>query len=177
MAIDLPPPPPPPPPPHTPKTAPEKETLSAFLDHYRAIMVRKVAGLSMEDATRSFVPSGTSILSMIRHLWWVEAGWFREIFAGEDIQDPHPWTPQDPDPEFRIQPGETVASIVAEYEAEIERCRAVVARSSLDDLAAKPGERGPYSLRWIMVHMIEETARHAGHADITRELIDGAVGD
>ncbi len=166
--------------PDPPPAADERATLEAFLDYYRGVIVRKVSGLSFEDATRSTVPSGTNLLSMVRHLGWVEAGWFREIFAGEDVGDPGP--PEAPDAEdadFRVLPGETVESIVAFYREEIERARAIVAAApSLDELSKRSTRRrGQVSLRWILVHMIEETARHAGHADIIREQIDGATGD
>src|SRR5438128_197646 len=167
-------------PPDPPPAADERATLEAFLDYYRGVIVRKVSGLSFEDATRSTVPSGTNLLSMVRHLGWVETGWFREIFAGEDVGDPGP--PEAPDTEdadFRVMPGETVESIVAFYREEIERARAIVAAApSLDELSKRSTRRrGQVSLRWILVHMIEETARHAGHADIIREQIDGATGD
>jgi hypothetical protein len=88
-----------------------------------------------------------------------------------------PWAKDEPDPDidFRISATDTIESISALYQQEISRSREIVAGASLDDLG-KNEERGPRSLRWIMVHMIEETARHAGHADILRELTDGAIG-
>ncbi len=94
---------------------------------------------------------------MAKHLAFVERGWFQADFAGEDVS--WPWAEGVPETDFVIEPIDTVKSILQLYQDEIAKSRAIVARSSLDDLAQKAG---PHSLRWILVHMIEETARHAG---------------
>lgn len=154
--------------------APERELLDAFLDYHRATLLQKVAGVSDADLRRRFVPSQTTLLGMVKHLAYVERSWFQIRFAGEDL--PVPWTEQDPDADFRIEPDETTAAILAFYRAEVARSRAITAAASLDDRAKRPSRDREYTLRWIMLHMIEETARHNGHADILRELIDGVTG-
>ena len=148
--------------------------LSAFLDRYRETTLWKLDGLSTEQASRRLVPSATTLLGVVKHLAYVEMGWFRGNFAGEDPPYPWPESETDPDPDFRIEPDDTVESVSALYQEQIARSRAIVAAASLDDVS-KDKDR-PRSLRWIMMHMIEETARHAGHADILRELTDGAIG-
>src|SRR6266540_3589940 len=93
----------------------------------------------------------------------------------EAILPPVPWSDEDPDADFRLEPGETVGQVIAEYDQECARSRAVAAERSLDDTGTH-WRLGQVSLRWIYVHMIEETARHAGHADILREQTDGSTG-
>jgi uncharacterized damage-inducible protein DinB len=156
---------------------PERETLEGFLDYYRAVIVRKVAGLSLEEAARPLVPSGTSLLGVVKHLGYVERGWFQSGIGGMTFDVP--WTDEDPDADFRIEPGETVEGIVAWYREQCERSRQLVAAAPhLDVLDVRIREGRPRrSLRWILAHMVEETARHAGHMDIIREQIDGATGD
>lgn len=158
-------------------TADERATLEAFLDLYRGTIKRKVRGVSEEDAVRRLVPSATTLAGIVKHLRWVELGWFQRVLAGRPPEDlpPVPWTDQDPDADFRLEPGETLARVIAEYDQECARSRAVAAEHSLDDTGTHR-RLGQVSLRWIYVHMIEETARHAGHADILREQIDGTTG-
>jgi uncharacterized damage-inducible protein DinB len=153
----------------------EMTMLSAFLDRYRETMLWKLEGLSTEQASAHLVPSVTTLLGMVKHLAYVERSWFQMYFAGGPVN--FPWAKDEPDQDidFRISPTDTIESISALYQQEIARSREIVAGASLEDLS-KNQERGPRSLRWIMVHMIEETARHAGHADILRELTDGAIG-
>ncbi len=118
-----------------------------------------------------------SALGILKHLGWVERGWFREIFAGEDIEAID--TDGDHSAEFAIDDAETVESVIAFYRVEVEEARRVASEApSLDALSARQTNFGEHvSLRWIMVHMLEETARHAGHLDLIREEIDGQVGD
>jgi uncharacterized damage-inducible protein DinB len=155
----------------------ESETLGGFLDWYRAVVERKVDGLSLEDATRVMTPTGMSALGILKHLGWVERGWFRETFAGEDVEAID--LDGDNSAEFAISSDDTVESVIAFYRAEVEEARRVVRESrSLDAISARETNyREHVSLRWIMVHMLEETARHAGHLDLMREEIDGQVGD
>lgn len=157
-----------------PYAAPEREMLAAYLDLHRATLECKIEGLSEDDAKRPMTPTGTNLLGMVKHLAYVERWWFQDVFAGRDCV--YPWTDDDPDADFRIEPGETIESIFALYDAECEESRRIVEGASLDDIAARKKEQG-YSLRRIVVHMIEETARHNGHADIIRELLDGKTGD
>ena len=154
-----------------PRTGDEKAMLSAFLDRYRETMIWKLQGLSKEQASRRLVPSDTTLLGVVKHLAYVERYWFHD-FKGDPIS--FPWNEGEPEREFVIEREDNVESITALYEGEIARSREIVEQSSLDDLS-KPAKE-PLSLRWIMIHMIEETARHAGHADILRELTDGAIG-
>lgn len=138
----------------------------------------KVDGVSDEDLRRPMVPSGTTLLGMVKHLAYVERSWFQNIFLNQEVS--FPWTKEDPDADFRIEPDETTEQILQLYKAECEKSRAIVADASLDDLSQRPpspGKRDPFSLRWILTHMIEETARHNGHADILREQIDGSTGE
>jgi uncharacterized damage-inducible protein DinB len=155
----------------------ESETLVGFLDWYRAVVERKVDDLTIEEARRTRTPSGMSPLGIVKHLGWVERGWFREIFAGEDAETID-WE-GDNSAEFAIGADDTVDSILAFYRTEADFSRQVVAESpSLDALSAKPTQyREHVSLRWILIHMLEETARHAGHLDLMREAIDGKTGD
>ncbi|POM26027.1 DinB superfamily protein [Actinomadura rubteroloni] len=148
----------------------EKTTLLAFLDYLREAVAAKLDGLSEEEARTPGVASGTNLLGLVRHLTGAELNWFVWGYAGEDI------TPASLS--FTPDAGDTIESVRAAYREATARCNAIAA--ACDDLAA-PGVRarrskpGP-SLRWILVHMIEETARHAGHADILRERLDGATG-
>jgi uncharacterized damage-inducible protein DinB len=152
----------------------EREMLVGFLDLYRSVVERKAGGLSLEDATRTMTPSGLSILGVVAHLATVEYGWFIETFIGEPID-----ATLDDHGAFRLLPDDTVESVLAEYLDICERARAIVAAApSLDVLGAvEDPNRGLISLRWILVHMIEETARHAGHLDVMREQLDGRTGD
>jgi uncharacterized damage-inducible protein DinB len=154
--------------------ADDRTLLVGFLDWYRTVVEHKVQGLSIDDARRVMTPTGLSPLGIVAHLAAVEIGWFAETFAGEPI-DPV-W---DDHGSFRLREDDSVDSILAEYREAVTRSTSVVeAASSLDDLSAQRDEyRGHVSLRWILVHMIEETARHAGHLDVMREAIDGRTGD
>lgn len=155
-------------------TGSERELLINFLDLYRETILLKVSGLSEEQLRRRLVPSATTLLGIVKHLGYVERSWFRMRLNGEDL--PVPWTEQDPDADFRVEPDETAESVVAFYREQIEHARAIVAKAQLDD-RVKGKAKQPYTLRWILIHMIEETARHAGHADILREQTDGATGE
>lgn len=162
--------------PDPPTTAPEKPTLEAMLDYHRGTLLCKVDGVGDDDLRRAGTPSGLTLLGLVKHLAYVERWWFRKVFAGEDV--PFPWTEEDPDVEWRVEPGDTTRDILELYRGEVARCREIAAASSLDDLARGSDSRGSeYSLRWVMLHMIGETARHNGHADLLREMIDGATGE
>ncbi|MDQ6848091.1 MAG: DinB family protein [Candidatus Dormibacteraeota bacterium] len=163
-----------PPLPDPPTAADEKDTLVAFLDWYRDNLLRKVEGLDREALTRRLVPSATTLLGIVKHLAYVERGWFQNTFLGQTLYRP-PRTAAD-DAEFRIEDDETVDSIIGFYQEEVARSREIVAGAALDDHARRQ-DRRDYTLRWIMVHMIEETARHVGHADILREQTDGGAGE
>ena len=155
----------------------ERETLDGFLDWYRAVVERKVDDLSLDDAKRVTTPTGMSALGVVKHLGWAERGWFRETFAGEHVEAIA--SDGDNSAEFAIGTDDTVESVIAFYRAEVEHSKRVCNdAASLDELSAvETSNREQVSLRWIMVHMLEETARHAGHLDLMRENIDGQVGD
>jgi uncharacterized damage-inducible protein DinB len=161
-----------------PASAPEPEMLSAWLDYHRTTLLRKIDGVSDADLRRPMVPSGTSLLGLVKHLAWVEIWWFQITFAGHVVEEP--WTEDDPDADFRIEPSETTREIVDFYLAQCATNRSIVAEAdSLDAPALKAIRAGSFTatLRWILNHMIEETARHNGHADILREMIDGVTGE
>ena len=151
----------------------EKDVLTGFLDYYRGLVVEIGAGLPRDRLVRSTVPSGTTLLGLVKHLTLVEDSWFSHRFGGESPR--FPWDESDPNSDFRIEENEDAAGIIAAYNAECERSRQAIAGASLDDTARHPDYKG-YTLRWIIVHMIEEAARHCGHADIIREQLDGRTG-
>ena len=154
----------------------EKEVLSGFLDFLRGTIVCKLNGLSEEQARRPHYPSGLTLLGIIKHLSDVERSWFREVFLGEDLG--HLWDADDAGKYWRIEAIDTTADIVASYDAEVARAREIVAETDLDTLAAAPGPgMEGLQLHWIVIHMVEETARHCGHADLIRESIDGQTGE
>ena len=139
-----------------------------FLDYLRESVILKVDGLDEEAARRSSVPTGTSLLGLIKHLSTVEALWFQFAFAGWDITVPAE----------EVDPSDTVTAAVAAYRSTIRTSSDIVDQcDDLDRLCARAlTTPEPLSLRWLLVHMLEETARHAGHADILREQIDGQTG-
>ena len=117
--------------------------------------------------------SDTTLLGIVKHLAWVERWWFSDFIGG--ASPGYPWSDDDPDADFRIEPAETVESVVGLYATAVAESNAVIeAAGSLDVTGEVRG--GERSLRWVMVHMIEETARHVGQADILREQIDEATG-
>ncbi len=156
--------------PPLPPAANERDTLLAFLDWYRTALLRKMEGLDREALTRRLVPSDTTLLGLVKHMAYVERRWFRLAFMGEEGLQ------RSPGGNFKIEEHETPEEIFASYRVEVERARAIVAGAHLDDRARAQDPR-VRTLRWILVHMIEETARHCGHADILRELIDGRTGE
>jgi hypothetical protein len=153
----------------TPYTvADEKQTLKDFIDYLRESIIIKASGLSDEDARRKLVPSDTTLLWLVQHMVVVEMSWFQHVFAGLDVDLPKDGS----------EVGDTVESAVTSYRDAIARSNEIIdACDDLDQRAARAGRAPePISMRWILVHMVEETARHAGHADILREQIDGETG-
>jgi uncharacterized damage-inducible protein DinB len=159
-----------------PYEAGERAMLDAWLDYHRATLAMKCDGLNdAQLRERSAPPSTLSLLGLVRHMADVERGWFRRVLAGEDAP-PIFWSDDDPDGDFDNVDTADVAEGFATWRSECERARqAAAAAPSLEVTGLRQGE--PVSLRWILVHMIEEYARHNGHADLLRERIDGAVGD
>jgi hypothetical protein len=149
-------------------TGDERAMLLALLQYQRESVARKVEGLSEEEARRSPVPTGTSLLWLVKHLAYAEAIWVLTRFAGQEVE---PELARD-----TVGPGDTVAAAVARYRDTWQRVDAVVTASDLDAIGAGAFEGPAPDLRWILAHLLQETARHAGHADILRELIDGQTG-
>ncbi|MEU0449020.1 DinB family protein [Streptomyces tendae] len=144
----------------------EAETLRGFLDYLRTSIAGKVEGAPEPQVRTAAVPSGSNLLGLLNHLTHVE----RALFLGEEVRS---WPAT-----FRAAPEDGVAEVVARYRAAVERANRVL--DACADLSeplprARPGRPAP-SVRWALTHMIEETGRHAGHADILRELIDGTTG-
>jgi uncharacterized damage-inducible protein DinB len=156
---------------------PQREMLCGFLEWYHAVVAHKLDGLTDAQAGARGTASGLSLLGVVKHLTLVERDWFRGKFAGEEVVLPD--VGDDASSTFAVEPGDSVAAVLASYREENDHTRRVVdATASLDQLSARPSDfRGHFSLRWALVHVIEETARHAGHLDVMREAIDGATGD
>jgi uncharacterized damage-inducible protein DinB len=151
----------------------ERTTLEAHLDANRDTVVRKVSGLAWEQATTRLGNTPTSVAGILKHLINVERWWFRHNLEGEE-DVPFDWTDNDLDLEFELGPRDSLESLVGEFERACDESRVIAARYQLTDRAARPWADGRHpTLRWIYVHMIEELARHNGHLDIYRELLDG----
>lgn len=152
----------------------EKQSLHASLDRHRDAVLWKLDGLDDEQLRRPMTPSGSTMLGLVKHVAAVEYYWFCDTFARD--HEPLPFRDDDPDADLRVDPDESTADILAFYARARSACDAVIA--SLDvEATGTAGSGQQVSLRWVLIHMIEETARHAGHLDIIRELIDGATGD
>jgi uncharacterized damage-inducible protein DinB len=157
-----------------PFTGAEKESLHVSLDRHRDAVLWKVEGLSDSDLRRVMTPSGTSLLGLVKHLAAVEYSWFVQTFGRET--EPLPFDDNDENADLRVEPNETTAGILAFYSRARVAADQVINEVALEDTGtAWFGDA--VSMRWVLIHMIEETARHAGHMDIMRELIDGATGD
>ncbi|MFB8038186.1 DinB family protein [Streptomyces sp. NPDC056004] len=163
-----------------PAHADERAMLEAWLDFHRATLALKCSGLK-DDQLRlaSAAPSSMTLLGLVQHLTEVERNWFQRVFAS---QDPPPVFGQSNGDGFALRPDRGLAEVMAAWQAEVARGRELIADASLDDSgrlseqeAGHVGDQG-VSLRWILVHMIEEYARHNGHADLIRERIDGDTG-
>ena len=144
----------------------ERTVLTTLLAYQRASLLRKVDGVDDALATTSPVPSGTSLLWLVNHVADAEATWVLRRFAGQDDGHDAAFGPHEP----------TLAGACARYRSTCAATDLVIAQSSFDELC-RAADRDPVpDLRWVVGHLLEETARHAGHADILRELLDGATG-
>lgn len=145
----------------------ELETVLALLQYQRNSLVRKVSGLDRAGLRMSPVGSGTTLLWLIKHMARAEITWMQSRFAGRAVEIP----------DDSVQPGDTLDQAVAFYRSTWSESEAIAHESSsLRELCRNPESRPEVNLRWVLMHLLEETARHAGHADILREMIDGQTG-
>ncbi|BCL16208.1 DinB family protein [Micromonospora sagamiensis] len=157
-----------------PYVADERTMLEGWLDYHRQTLLLKCAGLTAEQLrTPSVEPSGLTLLGLVRHMAEVEAFWFRENAAGETVDYPY-FTEATPDADLDVTDADAEADL-AVFHRQVELARAAVVGRSLDQVFTDRGRER--NLRWVYVHMIEEYARHNGHADLIRERIDGVTGD
>ena len=157
-----------------PRNGDERSTLLAFLVWQRATLARKCEGLEPDQLRiRSAEPSSLSLLGLVRHMADVERGWFRSTLAGEDLQERYS-SEDDRDGEFDNVDTADVDEAFAAWREECARADEIISRRALDATGHQRTGR-EVSMRWILIHMIEEYSRHNGHADLLRERIDGAT--
>jgi len=161
--------------PRPPESGDERTLLEAFLDFHRATLLWKCAGLTDEQLrTRAVPTSGLTLLGIVRHITEVERGWFFDHLPYD--ASPVYFTEDRPNDDFDALDSVPVADVFARYDAELARIRAEIAAVPLDhEYTDRRGHT--FSLRWVYLHMIEEYARHNGHADLIREAIDGVTGE
>jgi len=155
--------------------AAERETLEWFLDYHRRALDGKLHGLSEEDARRRLVPSLTTLLGLVSHAAAVERNWFQHYLGGTPRQE-ITGNARGDDPSWEVGADKTIGDVIAEHESACAASRQIAAGFALDQ-SVPHDQVGQVSLRWIFMNVISEYARHAGHADIIREQIDGATGD
>jgi hypothetical protein len=156
-----------------------KARLLAYLDYYRSVVVAKLTGLSGDDLRASRLPSGWSPLELLKHLVFMERRWMVWGFAGEQLTV-HPWGDEHPHGRWHVDDDETLDDLVASLEEVAGRTRAIAEAADLDDRGSFGGRfsEGPApTLEWILFHVLQEYARHAGHLDVARELVDGSIGE
>ncbi|WP_280716413.1 DinB family protein [Kitasatospora sp. MAP5-34] len=160
-----------------PIAADETTMLTAWLDFHRATLALKCEGLTDEQLrTRAVAPSALSLLGLVRHMAEVEQAWFVSRLAGEDAAAIY-WSEADEDADFNGVDTAEVAEAFSTWQAQIALARKAAEGLPLETVAKKPARGKEVTLRWILVHMIEEYARHNGHADLLRETIDGVTGE
>jgi len=151
----------------------ERTTILGFLQRQRDLVAWKVGDAADAELRPVATPSGMTAPGIVRHLTNVERSWLRDVFAGQDGLT-FDWTDADPDGEFHVPADVTMAELLADYAAESRRCDAIIAAAaSIDSVSV----RRRFSLRWILIHLVEETSRHLGHLDLLRERADGTVGE
>ncbi len=156
--------------------ASERVVLDGFLDWYRGTLLHKCAGLSAEQlAGQAVPPSNLTLLGLIRHMAEVERSWFRLRFGGQQLDRLY-ITEENPDADIEDGTPATAEADYAIFLAELDQARAAAVGHDLDETFVHPRSGSTISLRWVYVHMIEEYARHCGHADLIRERIDGVKG-
>jgi hypothetical protein len=161
------------------RIADPKELLLGFLDYYRSVVARKIEGLSDADLRTSRLPSGWAPLELVKHLVYMEQRWLRWGFRGEQLADAR--GDEDQAGRWHAGPGDTAAGLIAALDAAGEHTRAIVTRAELADVSAAGGRFGANDTRptlgWILAYVLQEYARHAGHLDVARELVDGTTGE
>jgi uncharacterized damage-inducible protein DinB len=161
--------------------ATERDALAQYLDYQRETVLLKADGLSKEQLAQKIPTSGLTLAGIVYHLALVEESWMEERFSGLPLREPwdHVDWDSDPDWEFRTATTLDPDEVRQRYRDACERSRAVAAKADgLDQVSVSPfGNEQYFTLRWVLLHLIEETARHAGHADLLREAIDGNVGE
>src|SRR5258706_5798843 len=167
-------------PPFDPETAPysgdERAVISWLLDYHRHVLLRKLEGITEQQARVTTASSDLTLLGLARHLALVEQYWFVEVFLGL-TETSHWHDPNDRDRDFHPLDRDTLADALIVLRDEMDRARQIAAAQSFDTPAVGQREGQPVMLRWIMAHLVEEYARHCGHADLLREAIDGTTGD
>lgn len=158
----------------------ERTILAQFLDYQRATMLRKTEGLGAAEMNRRLPTSTLTLGGLLKHLTLVEDDWIQKRFLGRAEEEPWASAPWDDDADWDFHSAEHDDPVQLRelYSAACQRNRQALADTNLSDLSAgidRSGER--WNLRWIVTHLIEETARHNGHADLIREAIDGSVGE
>lgn len=161
-----------------PFTGPERLQLEAWLEFHRGTLLFKCGGLDGGQLkVRSVPPSVLSLLGLVRHMADVERYWFRRVLAGGDAASLY-CTDEYPDGDFDLTETAFAAQDLAAYRVEVDASRSIARRWPDLDAVGLGGRHGQdVSLRWIYLHLIEEYARHNGHADLLRECLDGTVGD
>jgi hypothetical protein len=158
-----------------------KELLLGFLDYYRSVVIRKVAGLPDAELRTSRLPSGWTPLELLKHLAYMERRWLCWGFRAEQLPDPH--GDEDQAGRWHAGPGDTAASLAAALHAAGQRTRAIASAAELADVSAPGGRfrdddpRPLPTLAWILTYVLQEYARHAGHLDVAREVTDGTTGE
>ncbi|RVX46379.1 uncharacterized protein DUF664 [Nonomuraea polychroma] len=161
-----------------PLVADERTQLIGWLDVQRAIIQWKCEGLSEEDAHRPVLPDSPlmTMAGLVSHMRWTEHCWFEVLFLGRGQSDNPQFDETVEDADMKVE-GVPLARLLDEYERQCTVSNEIVATHSLDDVGKHPDfTSAGATLRWMIIHMVEETARHAGHADIIRELLDGGKG-
>lgn len=160
-----------------PLVADEATMLAAWLDWHRETLAQKLSGVDPTRVSEATVaPSTLTLLGLVRHMADNERYWFREVVGGESVAEY--WAPDDdPEADFRDAHPDGPDADVTEWRRAVAESRVVMDGRSMDGLTAKEFPKGRMSLRWVVVHMIEEYARHNGHADLVRERLDGVVGE
>ena len=156
-----------------------KALLLEYLDYYRWVIAGKIDGLAEAELRSSRLPSGWTPLGLVKHLVYMERRWLVWGFAAEPVDEP--WGDRGADERWSVGPDDSAADLVSRMHAGGERARAIAEAADLSDVAAPggrfTGDATRPTLGWILFHVLQEYARHAGHLDIARELADGEVGE